>query len=339
MKPLFSVIVPVYNVENFLPQCIESILGQTYAAFELILVDDGSTDSSGKICDKYAAKDQRIVVIHKNNGGLVSARQAGTKIAKGEYIVAVDGDDWVNTQLLDILNQTIEKYHPDVVCHTALRTTESQIQGIKVEWNMPYGLYEREQIIHTILPNLIRHPTGYYLFPNVWGKAFKRVLYTPCQMAVDTRITIGEDSCVTYPAISRASILVVLPQVLYYYRINPNSMSRTRQKGFSWQNISIVHQVLANQLADFKSKNAQINRNICHFLFNAATSWLQTNRPYLEVKKEILEQLSVPENQKAIQEATFSFPCKDWLAQFALQHKLIWLICLFAKLEMRFIKK
>lgn len=339
MTPQFSVIVPIYNVEKFLPQCIESILGQTYTNFELILVNDGSTDSSGKICDQYSAKDKRITVIHKANGGLVSARQAGTRIAKGEYIVAVDGDDWVNTELLDILNQSIKKYQPDIICYTALRTSSLQTQGVEVRWNISYGLHKREQIIHTILPNLIRNPKGGYLFPNVWGKAFKRSLYTPYQMAVDTRITIGEDSCVTYPAISHAQTLIVLPQTLYYYRINPASMSRARHKGFSWQNITLVHQVLAKQLADFESKNAQINRNICHFLFNAATSWLQTSRSYQEVKKEILEQLSLPTNKQAVQNSEFQFPCKDWVAQFALKHKLIWLIYLFGKLEKRLIKK
>ena len=86
MELRFSVVVPIYNVEDFLEQCIESVLNQTYTNFELILVDDGATDQSGRICDDYAKKDDRIVVIHKKNGGLVSAREAGVMVAKGQYV-------------------------------------------------------------------------------------------------------------------------------------------------------------------------------------------------------------------------------------------------------------
>lgn len=105
-KPLISIIIPVYNAEHYLSRCLDSVLAQTYKNLEILLIDDGSIDTSGKICDEYATKDKRIIVIHKENGGLVSARQAGTKIAQGKYIVPVDGDDWVNTALLDTLNQT-----------------------------------------------------------------------------------------------------------------------------------------------------------------------------------------------------------------------------------------
>ena len=97
----FSVIVPVYKVENVLPRCIESILNQTVTDFELILIDDGSPDRSGEICDAYAAKDSRIRVIHQKNGGVSKARNAGLDIAQGEYIVFVDSDDWVDAIYLE----------------------------------------------------------------------------------------------------------------------------------------------------------------------------------------------------------------------------------------------
>ena len=102
-KPLISVIVPVYNVERYLPRCIESILGQTYTNFELILVDDGTPDRSGIICDRYAEKDSRIKVIHKENGGVSSARNAGIDAAQGEWITFIDSDDWVSDKYLEKL--------------------------------------------------------------------------------------------------------------------------------------------------------------------------------------------------------------------------------------------
>lgn len=94
-RNMISVIVPIYNIQEYLPQCIDSIINQTYTELEIILVDDGSTDSGGSICDEYALNDSRVKVIHKKNGGLVSARKAGIRAAHGEYITFVDGDDWI----------------------------------------------------------------------------------------------------------------------------------------------------------------------------------------------------------------------------------------------------
>lgn len=113
---LISVIVPVYNVENYLDECIQSIVKQTFRDMEIILVDDGSTDSSGMLCDKWAKKDERIKVIHKQNGGLSSARNAGIDAVQGKYIIFVDSDDyWIGTDCLAYLYDTAEKFDADVV--------------------------------------------------------------------------------------------------------------------------------------------------------------------------------------------------------------------------------
>ena len=104
----FSVIVPVYKVEDYLPNCIESILGQTFSDFELILVDDGSPDNCPKICDSYMEKDQRIKVVHKENGGLASARRAGIKVAQGEYVFNLDSDDLIENDTLECAYKIIK---------------------------------------------------------------------------------------------------------------------------------------------------------------------------------------------------------------------------------------
>ena len=105
---MISLVVPIYNVEKFLGQCIESIINQTYNDIEIILVDDGSTDNSGKICDEYKSIDNRIRVIHKVNGGLSSARNAGMRIAQGEYICFIDSDDYIDSQMLEIMKKQIK---------------------------------------------------------------------------------------------------------------------------------------------------------------------------------------------------------------------------------------
>ena len=120
MKPRFSIIIPIYKVEDFLHKCVDSLLCQDYSNMEIILVDDGSPDSCPQICDDYAKQDNRIKVIHKANGGLVSARQAGCEVAEGDYIIAVDGDDWVADNYFETLDKIVDVYCPDIICFGAL---------------------------------------------------------------------------------------------------------------------------------------------------------------------------------------------------------------------------
>ena len=114
MSELISVVVPIYNVEKYLTRCLEALLKQTYTNLEIILVDDGSPDESGKICDSYAKKDSRIKVIHKKNGGLSDCRNKGISVATGEWITFVDGDDYVDLNMIDILYKNIGNTTPDV---------------------------------------------------------------------------------------------------------------------------------------------------------------------------------------------------------------------------------
>lgn len=113
MKNIVSIIVPCYKVIDFLPQCVESLMNQTYKDIEIILVDDGSPDDTGKLCDEYAKKDNRIKVVHKQNGGLVSARNAGYDVATGDWMMYVDGDDWLDSDCCQVMLDAIAE-NPDV---------------------------------------------------------------------------------------------------------------------------------------------------------------------------------------------------------------------------------
>ena len=112
----YSIIVPIYKIEKYLSQCIESVLVQDFKDYELILVDDGSPDSCPQICDSYAERDNRIKVVHKENGGLVSARKAGLAISSGDYAFCLDGDDFLHPECLQRVNNVLEQYKPDVIC-------------------------------------------------------------------------------------------------------------------------------------------------------------------------------------------------------------------------------
>lgn len=138
---LISVIIPVYNIEQYLPRCLDSVIAQTYNNLEIILVDDGSTDSSGEICDKYSLLDNRIKVIHKSNGGVSSARNEGLEVAKGDYIGFVDGDDIIEKDMYQILLDNAIKYHCEMSCcqidtisvdgvRTSINTEESCVLSV-----------------------------------------------------------------------------------------------------------------------------------------------------------------------------------------------------------------
>lgn len=199
-NPLISVIVPIYRIDKYVGICIESILNQTYTNLEVILVDDGSPDRCPEICDLYASKDERIKVVHKQNGGLVSARKAGLQVSTGDYIGYVDGDDWIGPGFYQSLLHSIKESDSDIAIAGFSRdlfsSTKNMLNAI------PSGVYECES-----LRNIYRQMLSYGGFfchgitTYLWNKLFKRSAIMEAQMAVDNQITVGEDAAVAYKAI------------------------------------------------------------------------------------------------------------------------------------------
>lgn len=221
----FSVIVPIYNIEPYLPECIESVLAQTFPDFELILVDDGSPDNCPAICDRYAEKDPRIRVIHKENGGLVSARQAGAEIASGTYIYCLDGDDYVKPTLLEEAAKLCEEKDADIIGFGA-RYFNSQTAWDVVD-PVPEGWYDRGAIRQTIFPKLLMDAQMTFMLHFLWGKIFRRSLYLPYQMAVDRRISLGEDVACLMPIYMQAQCVYISHKCLYCFRQREASISRS----------------------------------------------------------------------------------------------------------------
>ena len=261
--PIISVIVPIYKVEAYLPQCIESLLSQTYDNLEIILVDDGSPDKCPTICDEYASKSKLIRVIHKENGGLVSARKSGLLSATGDYVCYVDGDDWVaNNHFANVAN-AIKKHNADIVIHGYV-VFSGKYAPMPFD-NVKCGYYNRNSIEKEILPIMLSKPPFYRpgLAPCVWGKAFKRDFLIPIQLSVPEVITIGEDAVVSYPALMKAESVEVIDDCGYIYRLNSSSMTRTYDQRLT-NNLSVlvrylsesIHQdsntiLLENQLRDY----------------------------------------------------------------------------------------
>ena len=330
---LFSIIVPVYNIEKYVSQCIESILAQTYQDFELILVDDGSTDSSGKICDEYAQRDSRIIVIHKENGGQTSARKTALNRVQGEYIVPIDGDDWVSENLLQKAQDIFNRHQNiDIICYGYYQATKRE--KVAGHNSVVGGYYNKERLKKEIYPRLLRGESGKRFSPNIWGKFLKKDLYIQYQNMIDTRIKIGEDECVVFPCVYNANAIYVLEERLYFYRQNENSITQTRKKGYPWQDIRLRKEWHERTLPmnEYNFQN-QLNRLIVHELFTYAKSHLRSGRPYREIKREIIEEFSREEYQQAIKNCFYKKNWKEKLALFSVRHKTIFLIYLYAKME------
>ena len=227
---LLSIIVPVYNTECFLPKCVESILQQTFRDFELILVDDGSTDNSLAICDKYATQDERIKVIRKKNGGLISAKKAGLQFAKGDYVGFVDSDDWVAPFMYERLMSSVLEQKADIAI--ADNIADFGDYQVKVKQGIEYGFYDKGRLKEEVYPNLAYRGKLYELgvSPSLCTKVFRRNLVEEYQFRVSEYIKGGEDAACTYPAIMAAeSIVYVENNWGYFYRIHAESMTHKKK--------------------------------------------------------------------------------------------------------------
>lgn len=208
MCNLISVIVPIYNVEKYLVQCLETIIKQTYKNLEIILVDDGATDNCPKICDDYAERDERIVVIHKKNGGLSSARNAGLDIAKGDYISFVDADDWLDNNMYSELIKPIVEYDADCVASAIYLECEGDVNTLRPNTNET-SVNDGVDYVRNILDN--ESPVRF----EVWSKLFKR-----CVVG-DTRFKEGqvfEDIYFNRLIYRRINKFAFVDKPLYYYR-------------------------------------------------------------------------------------------------------------------------
>lgn len=327
---MFSIIVPIYNIDNYLGKCIQSILSQTYRNFELILVDDGSRDNSPKICDKYAEADDRIKVIHKPNGGLATARKAGAEIAIGKYIVCVDGDDWISENYLEKFTEVIDNYKPQIICCNYYIGTEEKNTETTVYSKNKF--FDRADIKSKILPDFLYREHGGKISSTVWGKAFDRVLYTQIQMSVPNEISLGEDAAVVKPCIFKSDSIYIMSDALYFYRYNPTSITKSR-KAFDWNSPYIRGKHLEGQI-DMSSgtfKN-QLSCAVCHMLFNVAVSQFYRQEKFSVISKEIKLRLSDEYYKTKINSARFESK-NGWLMHTALKHNLTGLMWLYSKIK------
>ncbi len=223
-----SIIIPIYNTRPYIKECIESVVNQSYRNLEIILVDDGSTDGCAEICDEYARTDARVRVIHKPNGGLVSARKLGITICTGEYIAPIDSDDYVSNNMIEQMVNAVKLYNAEIV-QCGVRYHYSTGEFVDFDEPLENGLYNLENInsdAHKCLFwDFTRSKRG--IRSNMWSCLFKKDLIYKYQMLVPDDLTNGEDDACFYPTFLNAKSYYLIDKPLYNHFFRMGSMSST----------------------------------------------------------------------------------------------------------------
>ena len=252
--PLVSVVVPVYGIERYIGACLESLIKQSWKNLQIIVVDDGSPDHCAAICDLYAGKDPRIKVIHKPNGGIVTARQAGLEAAEGEFVSYVDGDDWVGTGFIETLVRTMIAEDADIVSGGYVRDVFGKT--IHYRENSPCGVYEGESLLwlqkrmmscgNVYEPGLSTYP---------WNKLYRKDILSQVQFDIDKGLSIGEDAVLVYASMMLVHKVVIVDTAAYHYRQRDDSMLKSA--GAATGNVEKLRR-LYNNLSSFSPRYDKI---------------------------------------------------------------------------------
>lgn len=222
-NPLVSIVVPIYNTEEYLQRCIESIRGQTYTNLEIVLVDDGSTDNSGKICDNYAVKDERIHVIHQPNGGIIAAKKAALRECHGEYVMIVDSDDWIEDGYIKAMVRYMISNECSLVCMNIFIHYGSTIVETKNE--IPAGVYETDKIAKDIF--LYKNTTERGILPYSVLKLYKRELLANALKRIGNDIVFAEDSAILFGIVFQNIRICIADEGYYHYYIRKDSVCQS----------------------------------------------------------------------------------------------------------------
>ncbi|WP_020589356.1 glycosyltransferase [Desulfobacter curvatus] len=278
MDKLISIIIPVYNVAPYIHRCMESVLGQTYRNLEIILVNDGSTDRSGELCDFYQSADLRVKVIHKKNGGQVSAKKKGLEVASGSHVGYVDPDDWIDLDMYEGLMKLAIQHQADFIACGYIKEEEDQV-SVEVKNRIPKGIYSGKNLKDIIYPNMFKFQSESFLDGIVssgCSKLYEKELLIQNQFKVDDQLQINEDVACVYPCVLNAKKVYVTDKCYYHYRIRSDSTMRGRRT-------DELHQIflLRNQLESCFLKNEPTG--ILHEQLEAFIQWLSV----VSLKKQL----------------------------------------------------
>lgn len=304
-QPLLSVIIPVYKVEKYLRQCVDSVINQTYKNLEIILVDDGSPDNCGKICDEYAQKDRRIKVIHQLNKGVSAARNLGTKLAQGEYITYVDSDDWLDVCMYEELFKVLNEYKLDMVRCAAFESDGNSKKVIAPKKEYANKLFTDKEVFERYFDE--------FLCKVIWNTIYEAKIVKGIMSPDGYR---SEDNYVSGMYLYRSKRMMIIDTPLYYYRKNPESITNSgnirsidiclctyqlicdlQAEGFSdGEMLKLLYKKLAREIFHFirdkneKYKIVKMKKELYSFLLNNLDLRRRLQLVYLMRKRKIYVQ-------------------------------------------------
>ncbi len=287
IEPLVTIVVPIYNSEKYLNRCLDSIVAQTYKNLEIVLVDDGSSDTSPKICDEWQARDARIHVIHKQNAGAGMARNTGIDNAAGEYIFIFDSDDYIAPNTVEKCISVAHMTSADTVLFGRNDVyTDGRIVEIANRVTKP--IYEADEIINTLLPGLYTYRLGYGV--SAWSKMFSMRIIKEHQLRfLSEREVVSEDSFFCLDYFPKAAKVALVEDRFYYYFKNDMSISRTYKLGQQIKNnnflIKGLEKVKENNLPDSVGINFTSRYHI--FCLAAMKHIVVANMPWCDRKAEL----------------------------------------------------
>ena len=269
MKTSLSVVVPVFNAEQYLEQCVESIINQTYKDMEIILVDDGSTDRTGAICDRYASDYDFIRVIHQENRGNVATRCRGLKEAVGEYVTFLDSDDWIDLDMYEILMETVKKEQCDIVSMGGYVSVKGDKQRI-IEDATIYGTFRKGKNLHELLSRMMfdfeKGTRG--IHPSLCCKVLRRKVVLQAVANINSQVVMGGDAAIFYPCCVKAESICIIKEYKYFYRQVEQSVSSTHDIT-RFNKIYVLYQYLEQEFQKYDEEYhliEQLRRYMWYFL-------------------------------------------------------------------------
>lgn len=332
MNPHISIITPIYNSETHLKECIDSIIYQSFKSIEIILVNDGSTDKSGQICDKYAQADSRIKVIHQTNQGVSAARNAGLEIATGEYIHFVDSDDKVVDNCYQILAEHLSNSNCDILRFNAYRNNEI-INKIALR-----GTFSNNQVKTDVLLPMLGSPKfgGMFMLGVLWLHVYKRDVIQKHNIRFNTNLRRCEDRLFTITNMMHVKKATFIDDALYHYSVNNSSLSN-KYDNERWQQELIYMESVKQKYievisSDISSVETRFNNDyLLRAIISIHGEFFSVNNNSFNHKykriKEIINNPNVIKASKNIQKQAVS--AKDNVILFLIKHKYSMLLCIF----------
>ena len=331
--PLISIIVPIYNTAEFLRECVGSILNQTYRNLEIILVDDGSTDDSGQICDEYARADSRVVVIHKENQGVASTRNAGLHKAQGEYIMFVDSDDWIDCKMCSVLIEAVSKYKTQAaMCSYMREYPDKSLPKEIVQQDKVFTGKDLQRKLCGPIGDELKQPENMECFNSLWGRVYPANLIKGLSI-IDTRIVgTSEDLLFNLEAFAHIESIVYINKPMYHYRKSVEHSITAQYKPDmekQWNNLyARIQNVIENCEMDEICHVALRNRIALNTL-GLGFNCVKGDAGYWEKCRRIGHVLSDPKRKDALKKLPLNQMPIHWkVFYFCAKHRLTWVLCI-----------